>query len=66
MYDRRLAQESHLYSLNISLVCLLIRNLINWYIVIETHADAVDIFNTQKLNEWLLLQAEVTDYSSSL
>ena len=66
MHDRRLAQESHLYSLNISLVCLLIRNLINWYIVIETHADAVDIFNTQKLNEWLLLQAEVTDYSSSL
>lgn len=66
MYDRRLAQESHLYSLNISLVCLLIRNLINWYIVIETHADAVDIFNTQKLNEWLPLQAEVTDYSSSL
>lgn len=66
MYDRRLAQESHLYSLNISLVCLLIRNLINWYIVIETHADAVDIFNKQRLNEWLLLQAEVTDYSSSL
>ena len=66
MHDRRLAQESHLYSLNISLVCLLIRNLINWYIVIETHADAVDTFNKQKLNEWLLLQAEVTDYSSSL